>query len=92
MPQLIRDEKFTNIQKAQAGLTKLFREAQRTSSFYRVMKNDEALGVLIPNNVWEDLLEDMEALSSPNYLKRIAAARKEKGRVTAEEIKKRLGL
>ena len=36
--QLIRDEKFTNIQKAQAGLTRLFRLAAKTGSFYRVLK------------------------------------------------------
>ena len=65
--QLIRDEKFTNIQKAQAGLTRLFRSAAKTGSFYRVLKNDEPLGVLIPNPLWEDLIEDLEAMSSPNF-------------------------
>lgn len=90
--QLIRDEKFTNIQKAQAGLTRLFRLAAKTRTFYRVLKNDEALGVLIPNHLWEDMIEDMEALSSPNYLARIAKARKEKGGKTLEQIEKELGL
>ncbi|MEK7079493.1 MAG: hypothetical protein AAB929_05480 [Patescibacteria group bacterium] len=90
--QLIRDEKFTNIQKAQAGLTRLFRLAAKTGSFYRVLKNDEPLGVLIPNHLWEDMIEDMEALSSPNYLARIAKARKEKGGKTLEQIEKELGL
>lgn len=90
--QLINDEKFTNIQKAQAGLTKLFQKASRTKSFYRVLKNDKPLGVLIPNNLWENLVEDLEALSSPSYLDRIAASRKEKGGKTLEEVKKELGL
>lgn len=87
--QLINDEKFTNIQKAQAGLTRLFQDAQKTSSFYRVMKNDEPLGVLIPNNIWESWVEDFEALSSPSYLKRIAKARQEKGGLTLDELKKK---
>jgi len=43
--QLSNDEKFTNIQRAQAGLTRLFEDAQETGIFYRVMKNDEPLGV-----------------------------------------------
>ena len=87
--QLIRDEKFTNIQRAQAGLTRLFKKAQSTMSFYRVMKNDKPLGVLIPNNIWESWVEDFEALSSPSYIRRIAKARKEKGGLTLDEIKKK---
>lgn len=90
--QIIRNEKFTNIQNAQAGLTKLFKAASKSASFYRVLKNDEPLGVLIPNNVWEDFLEDLEAASSPNYIKRIAAARKSKKWIPGEEIEKRLGI
>ena len=90
--QLINDEKFTNIQKAQAGLTRLFRDAAKTGSFYRVLKNDEALGVLIPNRLWEDLIEDMEAMSSPNYIAKIAKSRKEKGGKTLEQIEKELGI
>ena len=90
--QIINNEKFTNIQKAQAGLTKLFKNASQTGSFFRVMKNDEPLGVLIPNNLWQELTEDLEALSSPSYRRRIVAVRSEKGRVTAQEAKKLLGV
>ena len=90
--QLIADEKFTNVQNAQAGLTKLFKKASQNKTFYRVLKNDQPLGVLIPNDMWEDWVEDLEALSSPNYLKRIAEARKEKGGVNLEELKKKYGL
>lgn len=90
--QLIRDEKFTNIQKAQAGLTKLFKKAETTMSFYRVLKNDKPLGVLIPNSLWEDIVEDMEAMSSPNYKAKIAQARKEKNGKTLEQIEKELGI
>ena len=92
MRQLIADEKFTNIQRAQAGLTKLFEEAKKTMSFYRVMKNDTPLGVLIPNEMWEDFLEDIEALSSPAYLARIDKARKEKGGISLEQLKKKYNI
>jgi len=90
--QLIRDEKFTNIQRAQAGLTKLFEDAQKTGSFYRVMKNDTPMGVLIPNEMWEDFLEDLEAMTSPNYLSRIKKARTGKKTYTMDEAKKQLGI
>lgn len=90
--QLINDEKFTNIQRAQAGLTKLFANASKTSSFYRVMKNDQALGVLMPEKMWQSLVEDLEALSSPAYLESITKARASKKRYSAEQIKKELGI
>ena len=89
MIQLINFEKFTNIQKAQAGLTRLFNEAKKTTSFYRVLKNDKPLGVLIPNNIWESITEDIEALSSPGYRSRIKKARSEKG-IDFSKVKKDL--
>lgn len=90
--QLISDEKFTNIQKAQAGLTRLFTEAEATTSFFRVMKNDQPLGVLIPNSLWQRFVEDLEALSSTAYRSRIARAREERETIPAAEVKKRLGM
>ncbi|MEK7543932.1 MAG: hypothetical protein AAB557_03625 [Patescibacteria group bacterium] len=92
MRQLIADEKFTNIQRAQAGLTKLFEEARKSMSFYRVMKNDTPLGVLVPNEMWEDFVEDMEALSSPRYLAGIAKSRREKGGINMEQLKKKYNI
>ena len=88
MRQLIADEKFTNIQRAQAGLTRLFQGARKSMSFYRVMKNDKPLGVLVPNEMWEDFVEDMEALASPSFQRRIAECRREKKGCTLDEVKK----
>jgi len=90
--QLINDEKFTNIQRAQAGLSRIFRSAQKTASIYRVMKNDKPMGVLVPNDLWQSITEDIEALSSPSYRKRIAKARSEKRHISAKEAKKILKL
>jgi len=91
MKQLISSEKFTNIQKAQAGLTRLFEDAADTNTFYRVLKNDKALGVLIPNDMWEDIIEDLEAMASPILKERIDKRRKEKT-YSADEVKKMLDL
>lgn len=85
--QLIGDQKFANIQRAQAGLAKLFLDAEKTKSFYTVLRNDEQLGVLLPRKIWLSLVEDLEAMSSLNYRKRIADSRKS-GRVSASEIRK----
>jgi hypothetical protein len=38
------------------------------------------------------LVEDLEALSSPNFRQKIAKARKEKKTIKASEVKKQLGL
>ncbi len=92
MRQLLSDEDFTSIQKAQAGLTKVFKKAEKDGKFVRVMRNNEPIGVLVPNNVWESYLEDLEALSSENYLKRITKSRADKKTYTMEEVKKRLGI
>lgn len=89
--QLINDERFTNIQRAQAGLTKLFLAAKKQASFYRVMKNDEPLGVLVPETLWRSLTEDLEALSSPAFRARVAQARTG-ARVASYNVKKALGL
>lgn len=92
MTQLIANEDFTSVQKAQAGLTKIFKKAAKDGKFVRVMRNNEPLGVLIPDRIWESFLEDLEALSSENYLKRIAKSRADKKTYTMEEVKKRLGI
>lgn len=87
--QLINDQKFINIQGAQAGLTRLFADANKTGTFYTVLKNDQPLGILMSKRRWDSLAEDLEALSSPNYRKQIAESRKSK-RVPASEVRKLL--
>jgi PHD/YefM family antitoxin component YafN of YafNO toxin-antitoxin module len=89
--QLINNERFTNIQKAQAGLTKLLTKAKNKSFFYRILKNDQPLGVLIPENMWQSLTEDLEALSSPAYRIKISKARNQK-HTSLTEFKKTLNL
>lgn len=70
----------------------MFADAEKSLSFYTVLKNDKPLGALIPKKMWDSLLEDLEAMSSLNYRKRIAEARKSKKRYTSAEVKKMLGM
>ncbi|OGK21402.1 hypothetical protein A3C23_01275 [Candidatus Roizmanbacteria bacterium RIFCSPHIGHO2_02_FULL_37_13b] len=88
--QLITSEEFTSIQEAQAGLAKIFARAAERGSFYRVLRNNLSLGVLIPDNIWESLLEDLEALSSTSYLTMIEKSRQSKKLYSAIDVKKRL--
>jgi PHD/YefM family antitoxin component YafN of YafNO toxin-antitoxin module len=90
---LLRRQKFTNVQTVQAGVSKLFEKASQEGSFYQVLRNgDEPLGILIPQQVWEDWLEDEEAQASNKYRERIAVSRKDTTRVTSTDTKKRLGV
>lgn len=85
-------EDFASVQEAQAGITRLFTKAKNKGKFVRIMRNQEPLGVLIPNNLWESFLEDLEALSSPNYLKSIEEARKDKKTYSSDDVDKILGI
>lgn len=90
--QLIKKEKFTSIQEAQAGLTNILNEAKKKGNFYRVLRNNKPLGVLLPNNVWESLLEDLEAINSASYLQSIQEARRSAKLISSDEVKKQLNL
>ena len=89
--QLITQEDFASVQEAQAGITKLFKKASKKSKFVRILRNQQPLGVLVPNNVWDSLLEDLEASLSVNYRKDIAESRKSKKRFSSDEVKKVIG-
>lgn len=90
--QLINDEEFTSVQKVQAGVSKILKKAEKAGKFVRILRNNEPVGVLVPNRVWESFLEDLEALSSETYIKRIAKSRASKKRYTLEEVKEELGI
>lgn len=93
-PQLITMEDFASVQEAQAGITRLFTKAKDNGKFMRIMRNQTPLGVLIPNNIWESFVEDLEALSSPNYLKSIEESRRSDHSkdISSIEMKKLLGV
>jgi hypothetical protein len=60
----------------------------------KITLDKKVVGFFVPNkkdfrSSIESFLEDLEALSSKNYLKRIASARKEKGGFTLGELKKK---
>lgn len=90
-PKILTREKFTSVQKIQAGVTKLLQSAESEGSYYRVMRNNEPLGVLLPNDVWEDFLEDIEAISSPNFLRSLEEARKSRVVYTSQQVKEMFG-
>jgi len=92
LQQLISMESFASVQEAQAGITRLFEKAKSKGKFVRVMRNQEPLGVLIPNGMWDSLIEDLEALSGQSYIKSISEARRSKRVYSSDEVKSLLEL
>lgn len=89
---LLQKEAFAGIQEAQAGLSRLLIKAERNGTFYRVLKNNKPIGVLLSNSTWESVTEDLAALTSPAYLRNIATARREKRRMSLAQVKRQLKL
>lgn len=90
--QLITQQGFASVQEAQAGISRLFNKAKTAGRFFTVLRNQQPLGVLIPQEMWEEIIEDFEALSSQKYLSQIKKSRKDTSRVSAKKVKKDLGL
>ena|SRR3989344_3875591 len=89
--QLISQEDFASVQEVQAGITRLFKKAKDKKRFIRVMRNQEPLGVLIPNDMWMSFIEDLEALSNPKFISDIEKSRKDKKRYSAKRVKQLIG-
>lgn len=81
-----------SVQQVQAGVTRLLKKAAKKKRFYRVMRNQDPMGVLIPNELWEEWVEDLEAVGSEGYKRRIREARASKKWYSSDEVKKELGL
>ena len=64
MKQFILQEGFASVQEAQAGITRLFKKASKEGKFYRIMRNQEPLGILVPNKMWIGLVEQLDGLPS----------------------------
>lgn len=75
--QLLSAQKIISTKHFQTQFAKVVKEAEENGDYYNVVRNSESIGVFLPKRMWESLLEDMEALSSPNYLKKIKKSREE---------------
>ncbi len=63
MVQLIADEIFVSIQELQAGFTKIARDAEKRGKILRIMRNNESLGVFMPNKIFLKFVKLLETLS-----------------------------
>ena len=90
--QLLSKERFVSIREAQAGLSNVLAEATKNNTYYRVLRNNKPVGVLIPQRIWEDLLEDIEAAASKNFQNQLAKSQQSTERIPLEQVAKELNL
>ncbi len=75
--KLLRSQKIISTRQFQSQFAQMIKEAKKQGVYYNVVKNGESVGVFLPTRFWESLLEDMEAMSSPRYLKSIKESREQ---------------
>ncbi|NQU99335.1 MAG: hypothetical protein HQ538_01235 [Parcubacteria group bacterium] len=73
------------------------KELQKSPSRYlqgitRILRGKQTLGYFLEEDAFSNLIEDMEAMSSPNYLKSIMRARKSKKLTPLAQIEKKYGV
>ena len=84
--KLLKHESIVNIKELQKSPSRHLR------GITRVLRGKTTLGYFFAENIFSDLIEDMEAMSSPNYLKSIMKARRSKKLTTLSQVKKKYGI
>jgi len=82
--RLMKKENFVSIKELQKSPTKSL-SGNGDPKF--IMNNWKPMWVYMDYTAWEDILEDMEALSSDNYIKMIEESRKSKSYSRDEVVK-----
>ncbi len=82
----IRNEEVINI-----------KELQKSPSRYlqgltRILRGKKTLGYFLDEDIFSNLVEDMEAISSPNYLESILKTRKSKKLTSLSKVEKMYGV
>ena len=74
---LLTAQKIISTRHFQSQFSAMVKAAEENGNYYNVVRNSESIGVFIPKDMWEDLLEDMEAMSSKRYLEDIKNSRQQ---------------
>lgn len=75
--KLLTAQKIISTKHFQSQFASVVKEAKKKGNYYNVVRNSESVGVFLPTEIWEALLEDIEAMSSKNYLANISESRKQ---------------
>lgn len=75
--KLLTAQKIISTKHFQTKFASVVKEAKKSGKYYNVVRNSESIGVFLPIEIWESILEDIEALQSPSYLNKIKKSRQE---------------
>lgn len=82
--QLTRNNTFVSVREVQTSPTRAL------DGFKILLNNGKMQGVYIPQEMLDDYMEDIQAMSSPAYVKLIKQARSEKKLIPADKVWKKL--
>lgn len=74
---LLTNQKFVSVADLQAGSARLLSLAEKSRSFYKVMKNNKPIGTLVPENVWNNLVSQLKLLSSNKVINEVRLSSKQ---------------
>lgn len=82
----LKNEHVVNIKELQKSPSKHLKHITR------ILRGKKTLGYFLDPEALEDLIEDLEAASSPNFIKSIMKSRASKKVYTLDQVKKRYGI
>ena len=85
--QLLRTQKIISTREFQSKFAAMLKKAKEYGCYYNVVSHSTPVGIFMPTDMWENLLEDFEALQSPSYLASIKEAREQVRRGESVDIK-----
>ena len=82
--QLTRNNTFVSIREVQTSPTRAL------DGFKILLNNGKMQGIYIPQEMLDEYMEDLEAMSSPEYINLIKKARKETKHIPAKKVREKL--
>lgn len=84
--KLLQNEGVVNIKELQKS------PSRHLQNITRILRGKETLGYFLTEDIFDDLIEDMEAMSSVDYLKSIIRSRRSKKLISLSKVAKKYGI
>ena len=84
--KVLKQEHTVNIKELQKS------PSRSLKGITRVLRGSDTLGYFLDAHLFEDFIEDLEAVTSATYQKRIKRARTQRGGLSIAQVKRRYGI
>lgn len=84
--KILQKENVVNIKELQKG------PSRHLQGITRVLRGGATYGYFMNQEIFDSLIEDLEAISSPNFRNSIAQSRKSKQTLTLKQVEAKYGL